>query len=606
MNQDADLLLAWGDALSSTEFYLRVMAAQHLSHAAFQRIERDADLHALALLDRAAARVAGAELEPVTSPRRRRRDEETDELLAGTAHPPAASYPTTPAVAMDEGREQTDAVGGYVGATPVMAPARALAAAHEPSWVVFDEEESPAPLDDSDDHTEEHTALNTPRTVPAHTDWDQYVTYEDHVEETLDYADGDVTLDEPADLEAVTAVAGRPPIASSAPTPAPVTRTVPEPEPDDLEAFESDLPADVETVLPTITPAAAKTATPAAPTPTAAPRAAATPAPEPARVGLSGQAARFAVDRLDDVPDDDTPTPGAPPPRVTPAPAPPRPAIKPEIAAALAAAASKRSALAERVTTGLYGSGQTGPMVRETHDPRPKSAAIQLNAKTGASKVIGLEEEEEPLEIGDAGDYGEEEPAGGSGMRIELQEYEDEPSIDEPEPEPATALRPSAPPVPAGPTRAEIAKWLAEAKASDENGQIDDGIARYSDVLDADQGSLDAFLGRGRLHLDRGDFARAVSDFLNAERIAPKDAEPQIGLGDLYFARKEYRQAVDSFEQALALNPNSAKAYSRRGISQYYRKNYPQALKDLQQAQKLDKNSPNIGTYIAMVQKKLK
>ena len=60
--------------------------------------------------------------------------------------------------------------------------------------------------------------------------------------------------------------------------------------------------------------------------------------------------------------------------------------------------------LGRPVTAGLYG-GPSLPTIREGHEPRPRAAAIQINAAAGTGKMIGLEEEDEPIAIGDIGDY---------------------------------------------------------------------------------------------------------------------------------------------------------------------------------------------------------
>jgi tetratricopeptide (TPR) repeat protein len=126
----------------------------------------------------------------------------------------------------------------------------------------------------------------------------------------------------------------------------------------------------------------------------------------------------------------------------------------------------------------------------------------------------------------------------------------------------------------------------------------------FSDVLDIDQDNIEAHLGRGRIYLDLGDFARAMSDFTVAEDLAPSSPEPQVAIGDMYFARKDYRKAIEYFDAAIGMSPDHAMAHCRRGISHYYRKSYGRAVDDLTRAQRLDGTIPNIKTYVAMAKKK--
>jgi tetratricopeptide (TPR) repeat protein len=273
--------------------------------------------------------------------------------------------------------------------------------------------------------------------------------------------------------------------------------------------------------------------------------------------------------------------------------------------------------LGRPVTAGLYG-GPSLPTIRDGHESRPRAAAVQINAATGTGKVIGLEEEDEPIAIGDIGDYEDEDDYdydsdadSEGGFRVSLQEYdeveddeyeyEDE-DEDEDEDEPP-AVEP--PPV-VGPSPDEIRAIFESAEQAAVSGDMQVGAELYSDVLDLDPDHHRAHVGRGRLYLDLGDYTRAMSDFMLAEDIAPSDPEPQIAIGDLFFARKDYRKAIMHFNRALDVAPDHAMAFCRRGISHYYRKNYPQAMEDLMRARQLDEDIPNIATYIKMAENKAK
>lgn len=377
--------------------------------------------------------------------------------------------------------------------------------------------------------------------------------------------------------------------------------------PDEEETFVADL-ADIERMK-------AKMDSP----PPAAARA---PAPPPEDVGDTSSEHDVLISR-------GTPAPAGArmkPPPTAPRPATPRP-VAPRIAAPAAAPAPRvamggASASAGTpvggpartgVTPGLYGNPAV-PTIRDRNEPKPRAAAIQIDAaqeqanKSTAS--ASLLEEEELLELGSSEDYGEEEVTGGSGLSLDVQEYEEEleeveieeDDIDLEEVEEDVPLEP----VDDGPTPAELDAMLHKAAAAVESGDMEAGIDFYSDVLDSDPDNVDAHVKRGRLYLDYGDYSRAMSDFMVAEELAPQNPEPQIAVGDLYFARKDYNRAIDYFNEALKLAPNHAMAFCRRGISHYYRKNYQQAIEDLNRAEKLDKDIPNIGTYISMAKKKVR
>lgn len=245
------------------------------------------------------------------------------------------------------------------------------------------------------------------------------------------------------------------------------------------------------------------------------------------------------------------------------------------------------------------------PTIRDTADTGETRATAAI--RIGADGVGSVVDEMEPLALGEADeDDLDDEPSQGGGFSIGVEEYEyvddepeelPEPKPPEPEPEPAPLPELSDD---------QAAVLLRQAQSSASRGDLQSAAQLYSDVLDFDPDNADAALGRGRVYLDLGDYARAMSDFTVAEEVRPDDAETNAAIGELYYARKDYTRAIEYFDQALEQNDKHAMAWCRRGIAHYYRKDYAKAYDDLVQAQKLDDSIPNIRTYIGMVKKKRK
>ncbi|MEQ1570560.1 MAG: tetratricopeptide repeat protein, partial [Myxococcota bacterium] len=279
----------------------------------------------------------------------------------------------------------------------------------------------------------------------------------------------------------------------------------------------------------------------------------------------------------------------------------PKPAPKPQPPASAAPPSG-------RVTAGLYG-GSSVPTIRESDEPRPRAAAVQLNASGSGGRVLGAEEEDEPIEVG-AADFETDLDAPGGGFSVKLQQFaeledDDDEDASEISAEDLEVIRPN-PVAAAPPTAEEIRQMVLRAQNATASGQLQNAADLYSDVVDADPDNVPAHVARGRLYLDLGDYSRAMSDFMVAEDIAPNDPEPQVAIGDLYFARKDYAKAIEYFDDALRFSPNHPMAHCRRGISHYYRKNYREAVDDLLRAERLDPDIPNIQTYVAMAKKKVK
>ncbi|MBX2800046.1 MAG: tetratricopeptide repeat protein [Myxococcales bacterium] len=269
-----------------------------------------------------------------------------------------------------------------------------------------------------------------------------------------------------------------------------------------------------------------------------------------------------------------------------------------------------RVATARAATSGLYG-GATVPHIRPSTDERPRAAAIQLNPSGTGGRVLGLEDEEEPIAVGEADEEDLEGAEGGFSVSLQEEYSEDGAYSEEGEVEPVSDEHPpmaqaavAVPPEPARPSPDEVAAVFSRAQSAAAAGDLQAGADLYSDVIDADPDHVPAHVARGRLYLDLGDYSRAMSDFMVAEEIASDSPEPQVAIGDLYFARKDYRKAIEYFNAALEMAPNHAMAFCRRGISHYYRKNYPDALEDLLRAQRIQPDIPNIMTYVSMAKKK--
>lgn len=151
-----------------------------------------------------------------------------------------------------------------------------------------------------------------------------------------------------------------------------------------------------------------------------------------------------------------------------------------------------------------------------------------------------------------------------------------------------------------------ISESLDRAREALKEGALAEAVGFYSDVIDRDGKHYDAYLERGRVHLDLGDYGRAMSDFTVANDIHPENPNTGIALADLFFARKEYSRAIEFYTDALRELPEHAMAICRRGICHYYKRNFDKAMTDLENAYRLDKSIPNIATYVVMAKKKVK
>jgi tetratricopeptide (TPR) repeat protein len=71
---------------------------------------------------------------------------------------------------------------------------------------------------------------------------------------------------------------------------------------------------------------------------------------------------------------------------------------------------------------------------------------------------------------------------------------------------------------------------------------------------------------------------QAIEDYTETLRLNPNDARAYINRGLVYYEKGDYDQAVADYNQAIRLAPNDAYAYYRRGFAYYDKKDYDKAL----------------------------
>lgn len=244
------------------------------------------------------------------------------------------------------------------------------------------------------------------------------------------------------------------------------------------------------------------------------------------------------------------------------------------------------------------------------------AAAIRLNADGSSEALMSDDEENIEVEMPDAGEEYDDEPES-DGLNVDYVdevEYVDEQESQAPQLNATPELQTfndgqGLSGDDFGPVEevdaAAVGALRAQADQALERGDLHAAAQAFSDTLEYDPDSLEAYLGRGRCYLDLGDFAAAMSDFQKAEDLDSEGPEPLVAMGELFFARKEYTRAIEFFDQAVEMDSDHAMARCRRGISYYYKKSYRQAFLDLQKAYTLDPDIPNIRKYVQMAIKKL-
>ena len=90
----------------------------------------------------------------------------------------------------------------------------------------------------------------------------------------------------------------------------------------------------------------------------------------------------------------------------------------------------------------------------------------------------------------------------------------------------------------------------------------------------------------------RKDYDEAISNYNEAIRLSPNDADAYFKRGNAYYDKKDYEKAINDYNEAIRLDPNHAKVYYYRGLA--YRKQWKndEAQADFDKAKQLGYTGP--------------
>jgi tetratricopeptide (TPR) repeat protein len=97
-----------------------------------------------------------------------------------------------------------------------------------------------------------------------------------------------------------------------------------------------------------------------------------------------------------------------------------------------------------------------------------------------------------------------------------------------------------------------------------------------------------AYLDRGRAWCAKGDYNKALADYDEAIRLAPRAAVVYHNRGYLHFQKCEYDQALADYDEAIRLSPSVAVTYYDRGRVRFAKRDCDRALADFDEVIRLD------------------
>jgi tetratricopeptide (TPR) repeat protein len=125
-----------------------------------------------------------------------------------------------------------------------------------------------------------------------------------------------------------------------------------------------------------------------------------------------------------------------------------------------------------------------------------------------------------------------------------------------------------------------------------DKGDFDRAAADYTEALRLGLREADVYRGRGMAHASKGDFDRAVADYDEALRLEPGHAETYHNRALAYVRKGEHARALADLAEVLRLDPHNAAAHGDRGFVRTRTGDLDRALADLDEALRLQPGSP--------------
>ena len=119
-------------------------------------------------------------------------------------------------------------------------------------------------------------------------------------------------------------------------------------------------------------------------------------------------------------------------------------------------------------------------------------------------------------------------------------------------------------------------------------GDLDRAITDYSEAIRLNPTNAQAFFGRGVAYAKKGDLDRAIINYTEVIRLEPRNALAFANRGNDYFKKGDFDRAIADFNEAIQHEPNKfAWANCNRGIAKL-KKNDSSGNADIEKARVLD------------------
>ena len=140
---------------------------------------------------------------------------------------------------------------------------------------------------------------------------------------------------------------------------------------------------------------------------------------------------------------------------------------------------------------------------------------------------------------------------------------------------------------------------LIAAQRAEEQGDYQQAIRMFEDLLSQNPTMTDAYLGLGTLYQNSGNLVAAETNFARAARLEPRNFDAQVGHGEVLEALKRYSEAIVAYQRALVIRPMSIEANIGAADTLMAMRKPKSALRYAQAAVRLEPEDVAIRTNLA-------
>jgi len=163
------------------------------------------------------------------------------------------------------------------------------------------------------------------------------------------------------------------------------------------------------------------------------------------------------------------------------------------------------------------------------------------------------------------------------------------------------------------------------AEEHEKNGNYNEAITCYDDILTGDENNIEALIGRAQCYKAINKSEQAMSDYIQAVKSAGAQNDDILKLealtgiiqlnsnhltarynrGLIYMDQEEYYRAAQDFSQVVRIDRRHLNAYYKLGEAYYKSQNYPAALEAYQEVQKLNFTDAKPYAYMSQIYYKM-